>query len=131
MLIIVCKVTKLYIEVNGFVIRRLVCETETVNPFLLDNKVVLCAYLLPEVMNLFACWTVYLFNIQNISSPTVISFNSTQEIQKICHISQHNKGAMRLHVLWAMRLHTLCNSKSTKSIITIGYSTAHKRIVTR
>lgn len=110
-LIVVCKVTKLYIEVNGLVIRRLVCETKTVNPFLLDNKVVLCAYLLPEVMNLFACWAVYLFTIQNESSPIWLS-----------HSTVH-KRFERYVILGSLHL---CDTMSNKYIITIGYSKVHE-----
>ena len=52
MLIVVCKMPNFYIKVNGFMIRGFVVEAETVNPFLLDNKLVFFTYLVTEIMNL-------------------------------------------------------------------------------
>ena len=54
MLFVVCKMPNLYIKVNGFMIRRFVVETETVNPFVMDNKLVFFTYLVTEIVNLIS-----------------------------------------------------------------------------
>lgn len=60
MLLIVCKVTNMYIKVNGFMIRRLISEAEAIKTSLLNHKLQLLASLVAYVINLFARRTLYL-----------------------------------------------------------------------
>lgn len=60
MLIIVCEVTDVYIEVNSFMIRRLVSEAEAIRTSLLNHKLQLLARLVVYFVNLFAGRSLYL-----------------------------------------------------------------------
>lgn len=53
MLLMVRKVANVHIKVDGFVIRRLVREAESMKAFVVSNKIMLFASLVTEIMKMF------------------------------------------------------------------------------
>lgn len=63
-LIVVSKVSNMYIKINGLSIRRLVSEAEAVKPFVLDHKLKFLADLIMKIMNVFTRRALYLRNMK-------------------------------------------------------------------
>lgn len=60
MLIIVCEMADVYIEIYGFMVRRLVSEAKMMDPLLMSHKLKLLACLVTIIMNLITRRLLYL-----------------------------------------------------------------------
>lgn len=79
MLIIVWKVANMYIKVYGFMIRRLVCEAEAVDSFMMGHKLKFLTDLITKIMNLITSRSLHLQSLTTFHDQCYLS----QETQKI------------------------------------------------